>query len=59
MIDKFYPNYVDQVKDLKEIYQIDEYNNALLDLQSKFNLESFEKEMLEIEMLQELKGIKQ
>ena len=57
-IDKIYPEFADRVKYLKEIYQIDEYNKELLNLQGKYKLEGFEKSMFEIELQQKLNGVK-
>ncbi len=59
IIDRVYPDYADRVKRLKDVYQIEEYNKALLNLQSKFKLERFEKAMLEIELKQELNRFNQ
>jgi len=51
-IKRIYPDHIDRVQSLKEIYQIDVYNKALLALQSKFDLEGFEKSMAALESKQ-------
>lgn len=48
-ITRVYPEHVTKVNDLVTKYRVREYNKALLELQMKFNLEGFEKEVFAIE----------
>jgi len=53
-----FPDYADRVNKLVDVYNIREYNKALLDLQQQFKLEQFEAEMFKLEVEQQLQGAK-
>ncbi len=49
LIDVIYPRHVDHVRQLMDKYQVNEYNKALDDLKTQFDLQGFEAEMYMLE----------
>lgn len=58
IISVVYPESVKQVNELMQRYNIDVYNEQLLQLQQKFDLEGFEEEMNQLELNQQLQNSK-
>jgi hypothetical protein len=56
IISVVYPENVKQVNDLIQRYNIDLYNEQLMQLQQKFDLEGFEQEMYRMELEQQVKN---
>jgi hypothetical protein len=56
IISVVYPENFKQVNELMQRYNIDVYNEQLMQLQQKFDLEGFEQEMNQLELNQQLKN---